>query len=884
VAAIALELPDDFEAAGVSLAEAAFFVKRSGVALRTARRELPVLLDLPEPLEEWLEPLLSEDVGPYVDGVILNLPEGEKASWVGRRVEELLKMRPGLLFFTRGWSPKDPENVVGTYLKAVGEGASAVLLDQRDTERSTDLWTVLTLLREQIPDRMPPAPPATAHFLGPEGAEVPVTHGHFFDPKNFDAVMWYRPARADVPETVEVVLGTADAVSPSVLDPVSGEEKWVDLWIPSQRKRTTRFDVPLKNRILLLRYHREIGGSGKRGDLKVAGIRIPPVEEVLARHQAFQAAQEGRLKRWIADATIALHYSIGSAGNLFDLTYESTLYADPEGATEWEHRQLLFNGTPYRSKKLPDLPYVLPDRVVQVPLRLTLNKDYHYRLVGRAQIRDRAAWEVEFEPLDGTRNLYRGRVWIDAESFARLQLSAVQTQVESPVLSLEESLRFEPLDETEDPLWMLTHSRGQQLITVSGRNLVLVREIEFSNFRVNPDDFDEQRQAALASPHFIVRETDAGYETLEVQKDGTRQARPTGARRTLFLLGGVFYNPSVDTPVPLAGINYFNFNAGGRDLQLEVFAAGAFNFVNLTDPSFRGSKWEIGSDLFTRAFALTDRYLDPGQEGDEVEEFGVDDITQSLSFFAARPLGSFFKATGTYELEYVRYSRDEETPSEFVTPTDTFVHNLEGRLEFNRKGTTMRLFGTYSRRSDWEPWGFPTASLASLGPQAAVPGFGGGTLLEEFDSDHEDYLRYGVSVSSLWNPTVLQTLRADLSWLQGEDLDRYSKFRFGTLGATRLRGFGGSGIRFDQGFIGRGVYMFGLGSLLRLDISLEHGRVRERDLGEAEFLDFTGAGLAGNFTLPRGWVVRLDYGMGLISDFDELEGDQEALLQLLRIF
>lgn len=879
VSVVGVALPESLEASGRSLPEVSFLLKRTGVALRTVQRDLTVLLDLPEPVESWLEPLLSEDVGPYIDGVALAAPEDAGAEWVARQARALLRLRPGLRLLTSGWSAGDPAAVVETYLRAVGAGASAALFRPPVAPGEEDFWALLARLRGEIPERMPPAPPAAIRFLDDQGREVRVAHGHFFDPEAFDAVVWYR-AEAEAPAKVEAVLATPDAVSPSVVDPLSGEMRWISLWVPDRRARTTRFDVPLRGQPLLLRYHREIPAAGERGDLKVATERIPPVEEILARHQEFQAAQDRRLRRWVADATIGLHYRVGTSGGDFDLTYDSTVYAEPEGSTEWAHHSLLFNGAPYRGKKLPDLPYVLPERVVEVPLRLTLDKRYTYRLAGRDTLDGAETWVVEFGPLDPARNLYRGKVWIDAATYVRRRLSAVQTRVETPLLSVEDELHFEPLPGPGEPLWVLKRSRGQQVITVSGRNLVLVREIDFTNFRINPPDFDEQRQAALASPGFIVRETAEGYQTLDLKEDGTRVPRPSGIQKTLLLLGGVFFNESVSVPVPLAGVNYFNFKTGGRDLHLEVFAAGAFNFANLTDPNFLGSRWEVGADLSTRAFPLTDRFLHAAAGGEEIEEFGVDDITQTLSFLAARPLGSFFKFTGSYEIDYVRFSRDEETRAAFETPSDTIVHGVEARLDFDRQGTSVRLFGRASRRATWSPWGFPSSALGSVG---LVPEDAAGTLLEEFDPDSRDFLQYGLTLSRLWTPGLLQTLRGELGWMQGDDLDRFSKFRFSSLGDLRVRGFGGSGVRFDQGGLARGVYTFKVGPLLRLDAALEHARVRERDLGQREFLGFTGLGLAGNFTLPGGWVVRLDYGIGLSSDLEEREGEQEILLVLLRL-
>ena len=877
--AVALSLPEAPEAGGRTFHEIAYLIKRTSVALRTIRRDLPVLLDPAGPLEEWLPPLLAEAVGPHLDGVTLLAPEGADAAWVRRQGASLLKLRPGLILLTYGWPAPVEEEVLRTYLAAVDAGASAVLFQTPDADREAGIWTVLARIREQLPDRTPPSSPAPIRFVDADGREVRVAHGHFFDPQAFDDIVWYRPEEP-VARRLEAVLATSNIESPSVYNPLNGKSLQIRTWNRDPAAHTSRFEVPVRDHLLLLRYHRRAGPPASSGDLSVETERIPPVEEILARHQEFQEAQDLRLRRWIAHATIALHYRVGTASGDFDLTYDSRLYADPEGTTEWEHRSLSFNGAPYRGKKLPDLPYVLPERVVQVPLRLTLNKDYTYRLAGSATQDGAPCWVVEFEPLDPSRDLYRGRVWIDKAMHARRRLSAVQTKVETPVLSVEDDLRFEPLPGPGEPLWVLKRSRGQQVISISGRNLILVRDIEFDDFHVNPDDFERQREAALASPAFIVRETQEGYETLEPGPDGTRVPRPSGIRKTLLVLGGVFYNEAVSAPVPLGGINYFNFKAGGRDLHVELFAAGAFNFANVTDPSFLGSKWEVGSDLVTRAFPLTDRYLRSEAEGEEIEEFGVDDISQSLSLNAHRQLGAFFKFSGFYGLEYKRYSRDENTRAAFVTPSDTFIHSLEGRLDFDRQGTSIRLFGRASRRGSWEPWGFPTAGLGALG--LALPA-GAGSLLEEFDPDSRGFLEYGVTVARLWTPSIFQTLRGEVGWLQGSDLDRFSKFRFTTLGDLRVRGFGGSGVRFDQGGIVRAVYTFKVGPLMRLDASLEHARVRDRDLGQDEFLSFTGAGLAGNFTLPAGWIVRLDYGRGLSADLEEREGEQEITLVLLKI-
>ena len=87
---------------------------------------------------------------------------------------------------------------------------------------------------------------------------------------------------------------------------------------------------------------------------------------------------------------------------------------------------------------------------------------------------------------------------------------------------------------------------------------------------------DANREAALASDATMVRDTDQGLRYLKKEKDGERVVETEFDSSRLFLVGGVFWDESVDFPIPLAGVNYLDFDFNKRGNQLNVFFAGAF--------------------------------------------------------------------------------------------------------------------------------------------------------------------------------------------------------------------------------------------------------------------------------------------------------------------
>ena len=125
---------------------------------------------------------------------------------------------------------------------------------------------------------------------------------------------------------------------------------------------------------------------------------------------------------------------------------------------------------------------------------------------GEAEGRD--CWIIDFKPLAATpgRGLHQGTVWVDREIYARVRTRAVQLGLEGDVISNEETMTFSPLDAagrpapwSRDSFYLPLRVVGQQLLSILNATVPIETETELSDVRINPDDFDAEREAAYAS-------------------------------------------------------------------------------------------------------------------------------------------------------------------------------------------------------------------------------------------------------------------------------------------------------------------------------------------------------------------------------------------------
>jgi hypothetical protein len=889
----------------------AFLLKSSALAARAEAEAAGIELRIAQaPVSpsalEWQRALWEEDSAAYIDILPLSLAgSGEPTrEAVARFAEENLRRPPAAELWTLTGAGSGGWSGVAEGVRAAAAGVAVALVapgGETDQRREQAGWIVGA-------DRLlsagyAPAPAGSVRFLGEGGEERfdGALLGRFFSDASFSTLLFYSlpGTEEDLPRQ-RIVVDSLFVRNPRLVDPLTGRELRVSSAPAEGGERGRVIRVAASPRPWALRFEKPAASEGFElppEEVETTRSRELTAEEIIARHQAVREIESDTLERWTASARIEFHFKFALGGPTIDVAVDSNYFWERGGDVEWEQTDYFIQGNRVTWKNIPQLPYIQPEMVGVLPLDLTLDKTYDYRLAGIDEVKGREAYVLEFSPADSdsARSLYRGRVWIDRESFVQLKTRFIQTNMVPPVLSNEELNLFR--EETApggESYRLLDRIDGQQLWTIAGRNLVVRREVTFLDYEVNAprEEFERKRNEAYASKNQMLRQTDEGYRYLDRQKDGTRVVNEKMDTDQIFAAAGAFKDESTDGVTPLLGANYFNYDLGGKNVQLNVLFGGVLALVNVTKPGLFGSRADLAVDFVGLAIKTQDK-LFAGE--DELVLERVRRRGQTLSVRLGHPAGQFFKFTliGTLRwqsyfddpdaqalFDEIREDPDDPRDLNFILPPDHTV--LAGSLltEFNRRGYTVSLRASRATRSDWGEWG--------------LFDYDGGSYLE-WDEELGEYVpsdpaavsdsfsQWGVVAFKEWNFRAFQKFQAELNYLDGRDLDRFSRYEFSQFGADSLAGFAGSGIRFDRGAIARAWYGFNILDAVRFNAGLESAWVEQGD-STSGVQRFTGFGLSGNVVGPWKTVISLSYGYGVGSDIPEINGKHEFFLLILKLF
>jgi hypothetical protein len=590
--------------------------------------------------------------------------------------------------------------------------------------------------------------------------------------------------------------------------------------------------------------------------VQVVGSRELAVEEIVARHQAAAARQAAAVRDLISRGTLTLSFEAPGFPAPVVISSEAVIYASA-GVTELEQRAVRVNGIAFKGGSVPRLPIIEPERVASPPLAITLTGVYRYRLTGREHAGGTLCYIVAFEPIDDATPLFRGRGWIAADSFAMVKAAAVQTGLRGPIVASEQVDEFR---EARDGVWLLARSDVRQMYEGAAHRTPIHRVLAIATHEINPPDFLVRRQAAYASDAVMLRDTPQGYRYLRRERGSGGAAAPPEpavagrANRVRTLVAGVIIDPNISVPLPFAGLSYVDFNLFGTGTQLNAFFGGTYGQLAFAVPSLGRSRWQLAGRAFGIASSYNDRSFVNGRE--RYDE-NVRQRPAHAAVWLLRPLTPRISMRIGYDLDYTHLAAGDATAPAFAVPADQIVHGARAALDAQRDGWNASVWWNPARRSGWRAWGFA--------------GSGG------YDPAHHDFQRYGASVmrSAVLTPRLAG--RVEGSWMSGGDLDRFSRYSFGTFD-NRLRGYPSALIRYDRGAVLRTAVAWAAGSLLRVDGFFDTASVHDPGFGRG-MRNYTGVGGALEAPAPFGTLVAVEWGYG----FRGINGDGSRGTQVIRV-
>jgi hypothetical protein len=577
------------------------------------------------------------------------------------------------------------------------------------------------------------------------------------------------------------------------------------------------------------------------------------VDEIIRNHQAYRSYGESIQPRYVATNTTKLRFVIAEGGESVESTIEGSYFSEPGGKSDWVWQNFYINGVKWKYGRIPELPLIQPEKVTQLPLDIHLTNEYRYQLVRETDVDGYHTYEVRFEPppnAPAALPLYRGTVWIDAHTFARIRISMVQLNLSGEVLSNEERVDFvpfavasyQPLTAAQvsttaprDILWLPQTVNAQQVISAAGRANVILRETTFSQFRINTPEYDRLHQEASASDARMVRETEGVMKYLEKRGDGERVVKEGFDESRLFLLGGIHHDDGLQFPVvPLGGIDYFNFNTGNTGIQTNVFFAGVIVAANATNPDVHHTRINVGADFSGIAIPFENSIFRNGQES---KGEAVKTLPLSLTLRAGHPFLQFGKIDLSLGISHINYQRSPDTAAGFEVPADTFVlaPSIDG--SYSRHGYTLGGFYEYAHRTNWRPWG----------------------ILSEYDPKQQNYTDFGASFGKSFYLPKFQRIGVEIDYLDGSNLDRFSKYELGFFGSQRIHGIRSGSVRAEKATLGHLSYGFVFSQQFRLETFYDYGLLDDRASG-LHHEPFQGIGIGGQTVGPYGTILRLDLG------------------------
>jgi len=552
------------------------------------------------------------------------------------------------------------------------------------------------------------------------------------------------------------------------------------------------------------------------------------IDEIIARWQQYREAQNRKLDNYQSSNFMNLHFENTTVTSAFDISMKFRQFSDRTAPMELAQTQLFVNGVKFNNKHEFPLPQIEPEKVLTQPLELKINERYDYKLLGTEQVDGAQCYLVGVEPKAHGEALYSGKIWIDGTTFREVRQSLSQRGLKSNVVVNTETQNFELISDGKGNQFNLLKSiTAQQTLNAAGRDFVLQRTIQYSEYTLNAPRFKDALAAEHNSQDPMYRDTDNGLRTLKKQ-GSERVLVENTSKRITSIVAGALYAGTFGFPIPIAGISTADFDFRHTGAQLSTFFAGPILATDLSKQY--GTKYRLAADLALSAIPGENRIYIGNTEskGEAVwtwqEDTGVRATLQATTHLSL---------TASTYLAYNIYRKTSDTSNLYVLPRNgvTLLPGVE--VKFTDKGYLFTARVTRGERIAWKQFGEASS------PQPLESGY---TLYNaDFNKDYyfKKFTKGGY----------------DLAYYGGNQLDRFSRYAPFLFSEPRLHGIPGGTDSFDAIAMANAHYGFNMMDFIKVEGMYSYARAR--NLAESShFRKFDGLETNFNVAGPMGTLVQ----------------------------
>ena len=516
------------------------------------------------------------------------------------------------------------------------------------------------------------------------------------------------------------------------------------------------------------------GKNEDRVEVDVSGEYRLTASEIMARVRAWREVQRSKLKSYTADMTVSMLFNFANFNEKLELKIKGPLYFEKGKSRDWVWKEFYINGVRWKGKKAPKIPLLQPEKVKVIPIDINLIEGYRYSLAGEASIKGRPVYIIDFKPGKEFKaeSMYRGKLWIDKKTFTCLRQQSIQLNLKGNVLSNVETQYMKPVNKSSG-IWLPLNVKGYQTFSISGRVTHIEIKTSLSKVVINPENLSHLKEKEMKSPFRILRDTDKGLKYLiKDKKTGKRKVDWEVDKSQVAAVIGSIYQSSFASLIPLAGINYMNFDVGGKNRQLNVLFGGVLLSALYSDPTFLGTKIDVGANILGFALPFKNTVY---RNGSPLKDETIKMLPFRMYLNAGAPIGPYLKLSLFLFMRYFHFSRSNNTAGDFVLPQNSFDYGSRLRLAVNYKGFQLSLSGKIAARNRWEFWG--------------LPGY------NEYNPVQKSYVRWQAELSKDFFLSGLTKLHVKTSYLDGLRLDRFSAYKFGFFNEFKIHGFNSGLVR-----------------------------------------------------------------------------------------